>query len=537
MFDKLGGGARGGPLVARRAGEFGAMGLNEENPEQGQGAMRRLVWLSGALIALLGIWASQPSHASDISEVLFTKGLMYYDLGRYDLAVQNLREAAKEEPANLEIRKYLHQAEARVAGKPSAVAAFEEAVRKDPKSAKNHLDLAVALSMEGQNDRALASIQEAAKLAPGSGEVLFFRGLIRLRLGAFKEAVPDLRQARTLDPRLTQGAMFYEAVALAKLKEREAARGLFRKVVEADPTTQYAVEAAEQARMAEVKRISAKITTGVEYDTNVTLEGTRNTFGVPLDLPPKYQLRVPISALLDYRFLDLGQWSFGARYGLYASFHDQSDALNLLTNQAELYGVWQSSDWYVRPFYYYQSVLLDGNQLADTHTLGGNVMYYASHNLAPELFLRVQHREYNSPTFPQGDPDSVNLRGEYNQYYLFQGGQGYVRGGIGFEGNRADGDDQDYKALVALAGLQYQLPWQMVFNFDFEYQRRPYTNISSVYGVKREDHQYSFGWQVTKPLGNGLDVKGRIAYIRNDSNIGDYDYYRQIYSLLFSWNY
>jgi tetratricopeptide (TPR) repeat protein len=499
--------------------------------------MRRLVWLSGALIALLGVWASQPSYASDISEVLFTKGLMYYDLGRYDLAVQNLREAAREDPANLEVRKYLLQAEAKVAGKPSAVIAFEEAVKKDPKSARSHLDLAVALSMEGQNDRALTAVQEAAKLAPGNGEVLFFRGLIRLRQGAFKEAIPDLQQARAAEPRLAQGTMFYEAVALANLQEREAARGLFQKVVEVNPTTQYASEAAEQTRMAAVKRISAKVTTGVEYDTNVTLEGRHNTLGAPLDLPAKHQLRVPISALLDYRFLDVGQWSFGARYGLYASFHDQSDALNLLTNQAELYGVWQTSDLYIRPFYYYQSVFLDGNQLVDTHSVGGSIMYYAPHNLAPELFFRAQHREYNSPTFREGDPDSVNVRGEYNQYYLFQSGQGYVRGGLGFESNVADGENQDYKAFLALAGLQYQLPWQMVFNFDFEYQYRPYNHRDTLFGIERTDHQYSLAWQLTKPLWNSFDVKGRIAYIRNDSTIGDFEYNRQIYSLLFSWNY
>jgi hypothetical protein len=95
----------------------------------------------------------------------------------------------------------------------------------------------------------------------------------------------------------------------------------------------------------------------------------------------------------------------------------------------------------------------------------------------------------------------------------------------------------DYTALLLLAGAQYILPWDLRFNFDFEYQSRSYGHVHSIFDTQREDLQYSFAWQLSKPLGRGFEVTGRIAHIRNDSNIGDFDYNRQIYSLLFSWNY
>jgi len=499
--------------------------------------MRRFAFLSGAFGAFILIWAGQPCLASDLSEVLFTKGMIYYDQGRYEEAARNLREAAREDPANLEIRRYLYQAEAKAAGKPSGSAVYEEAVKKEPRSAGNHLNLAVALSLEGQEDRALAAVEEANRLSPGNAEILFYRGLIRLKKRALREAIADFQQARGLDARLAQGTMFYEATALAKLGESQAAGALFRRVVEANPMTDYATQATEISRAAEVRRFSLRLTTGVEYDTNVTLEGNKNTLGVPLDLPDKGQFRFPLSTLLDYRFLDVGEWSFGGRHGFYASFHDRSNDMNVISNLAELYGVWRRPNWYARPFYYFQSVFLDADHLSDTHSLGGNIMYLAPYNLAPEVYFRWQHKEYHSPTIDTNDPDGMNLRGEYNQYYLLQGGRGYLRAGIGWEGERTHGENMDYTAFLVLAGLQYQLPWELTFNFDFEYQNRSYMHPNTIFGMERDDLRYSLAWQLTKPLGNGFDLRGRVAHIRNDSNIGDYDYDRQIYSLLLSWSY
>jgi len=499
--------------------------------------MRRCISLLGVWVILIGLGTCQTGWASDLSEVLFTKGIMYYDQGRYDLALENLREALREDPANLEIRKFVYQAEARTTGKPSPIAVFEEAVKRDPRSAKNHLNLAAALILEGQNERAMGSIEEANRLTPNNSEILFFRGLIRFRQGAFRDSISDFRQARSVDARMAQGAMYYEATAMMKLQERETAQDLYRQVMIANPATDYAVEAAKFAQDTERRRFSATITTGVEYDTNVTLVGRENTLGVPLDLPDRFQLRFPISALLDYRFYDVGQWSFGGRYGFYTSFHDESSDFNMINNLAELYGVWRSGGWYARPFYYYQSSFLGGDQLSDTHSIGGNLMYYTPYNLAPELYIRAQTRDYHFATTNDSDPDSGNLRGEFNVYYLLPGGQGYFRGGLGMEGNLADGDNMDYTAFLLLAGFQYQLPWKLLFNFDFEFQKRSFSRTNTIFGIQQDDHQYSFAWQLSRPIGYGVEAKARVAHIRNDSNIGDLDYDRQIYSLLFSWSY
>lgn len=477
------------------------------------------------------------SMASDLSEVLMSKGIMYFDKGRYKEAVEVLGEALKEDPGRLEIRKYLFLAKARASGKASALDMLREQARKKPEDPRLRLDLAAALYLEGLHGEALGNLEEALRLDPGCAEVFFFRGLVKLKTGQPKEALEDLQRARALDPKLGQASMFYEGLGLKKLREHEAARSLFQRVAEMNPMTGYGVEANELALSGAGPRFTAKLTTGVEYDTNVTIEGRRNSLGVPLHVQDRFQVRFPLSALLDYRFLDLGEWSFGGRYGFYASLHDDSSDMNVLSNTAEFYGVWRRAEWYLRPFYYYQSVLLGGDQFSDTHSIGASLMYYGLYNLAPEIYLRGQSREYNFPTQDRSDPDSWNLRAEYNQYYLLQGGRGYIRAGLGLEGNQADGSNLDYRSFLVLAGLQYQLPWKLQFNFDFEYQKRSYDRIHTIFGVEREDNQYSMAWQLSRPLGKGFEVKGRVAYIRNDSNIGDFDYDRQVYSLLFSWSY
>ncbi len=477
------------------------------------------------------------SMASDLSEVLMSKGMMYYDKGSYREAAEALGEALKEDPGNLEIRKYLFLAKAKASGKASASELFKGEVGKKPGDPRLKLDLAAALYLEGSFPEALGYLEEASKLDQASGEVVFFMGLVRLKLGQTKEAVGDLQKARALEPRLSQASMFYEGLALKQLNQHEAASSVFKRVTEINPMSEYAWEANKIGAREAGPRFSARFSTGVEYDTNVTIEGRRNSLEVPLHTPDRFQVRFPFSALMDYRFLDVGEWSFGGRYGFYASVHDDSSDMNVLSNTGELYGVWRRAEWYVRPFYYYQSVLLGGDQLSDTHSLGASLMYHGPYNLAPELYLRGQSRQYNFPTIHKSDPDSWNLRAEYNQYYLLQGGRGYLRAGLGFEGNQADGSNLDYKSFLVLAGFQYQLPWKMHFNFDFEYQRRSYDRVQSLFGLERQDNQYSMAWQLSRPLGKGFEVKGRMAFVRNDSNIGDFDYDRQIYSLLFSWSY
>jgi Flp pilus assembly protein TadD len=463
--------------------------------------------------------------------------MIYYDLGRYDLAVENLREASLEDPANLEIRTYLAQAETRAAEEPSSIAYYEKLVERDPASPEYNLDLAIALYLTGDYDRALMVFQKAYRLSPTNGAILFYRGLIKLKLGAVQEAVEDIRRARDLEPKLGQAAMFVEAFGVYKLGEREDAKDLFQEVINANPTTDYAAQAHEYLESMVVKRFSARVTTGAEYDTNVPLEGDENTFNVPLDLADKYQFRFPVSALLDYRFLDIGRWSIGARYGLYASFHDEDGDLNVISNQPELYAVYRSSQWYFRPFYFFDSTLLDEERYSDTHAVGGQLMFYAPRNLAPELYFRWQNREYHFPTFEDADPDSNNFRGEFNQYLFIRDGLGYVRGGFGMETNRADGRNQDYTSLLLLTGLRYPLPWETMFTFDFEFQRRGYLHTHTVFGKERDDLRYRFAWEISKYLGRGFDLRGRFVHIRNDSDIGDFDYDRQIYSLLLSWSY
>lgn len=477
------------------------------------------------------------SMASDLSEVLMSKGIMYFDKGRYREAVEVLGEALKEDPGHLEIRKYLLLAKARASDKASASELFRKEVGEKPGDVRLRLDLAAALYLEGILGEALGNLEEAHRLDPGCAEVFFFRGLVKLKMGQPKEAVEDLQRARALEPRLGQASMFYEGLALRRLREHEAARSMFQRVTEMNPMTGYAMEANELGLLGDGARFTAKLTTGVEYDTNVTIEGRKNSLGVPLDVQDRFRVRFPLSALLDYRFLDFGEWTFGGRYGFYASLHDDSSDMNVLSNTAELYGVWRRAEWYLRPFYYYQSVMLGGDQLSDTHSAGASLMYYGPYNLAPEIYLRGQNRQYNFPTQERSDPDSWNLRAEYNQYYLLQGGRGYIRAGLGLEGNQADGSNLDYRSLLVLAGLQYQLPWQFQFNFDFEYQRRSYDRVHTLFGMERQDNQYSMAWQLSRPLGKGFEVKGRVAHIRNDSKIGDFDYDRQIYSLLLSWSY
>lgn len=68
-------------------------------------------------------------------------------------------------------------------------------------------------------------------------------------------------------------------------------------------------------------------------------------------------------------------------------------------------------------------------------------------------------------------------------------------------------------------------------NADGEYYNKDYEGISPLSGSRRRDEIYTASVSFTRALSDGYSITAGQIYVRNKSNISDFDYKRNITSL------
>jgi superkiller protein 3 len=103
-----------------------------------------------------------------------------------------------------------------------AVQQYREALKEDPENHAIHFQLGFALSLSNQAEEAAAAYRQALALNPKMWEAQFNLGLLFYQQEQWKEALPCFRAAREIDPKSFQSS-FFAARTLERLGEKEEA--------------------------------------------------------------------------------------------------------------------------------------------------------------------------------------------------------------------------------------------------------------------------------------------------------------------------
>lgn len=120
--------------------------------------------------------------------------------GQTELAVQTFEELRGERPTDLRVLTKLGLGYLTLGRIEDALEVLELAVREHPDSFRSHLDLASALEMSGDPDRALVHIRRAIELNPEFALAYARRGVILQRLKRYEEAIESYREALRFHP-------------------------------------------------------------------------------------------------------------------------------------------------------------------------------------------------------------------------------------------------------------------------------------------------------------------------------------------------
>ncbi len=125
-------------------------------------------------------------------------GIAYLNLGRFEEAERELREAIEIHPGAAEAHAGLGAVRARKGRGEEALESYRAALRLDPGSSSTHREMASLLLARGDTSQALVHFREASALAPRDGDALVDLAVGLSREGRHDEADKKFEEASRL---------------------------------------------------------------------------------------------------------------------------------------------------------------------------------------------------------------------------------------------------------------------------------------------------------------------------------------------------
>lgn len=496
---------------------------------------KAVLWLTLlALAALVPGW--HPDAAAETSETAqATDGRAYFDLGvfayedgDYEQALNLFRMALRFDPESAPYHHWLGRALTRLEREDAAEDALNRAEALGGASPGLAYDLGMLYFRRENDARASDYFMRAAETAPDDVLARYYAGLSLFRQGRYEEAAPYFVAAADKSPDLRARGYYYAGVSYKNSGQSDRALEMFDRVKAdpnagqfADPAREWADAIREGGAAEKPWRVYVKL--GRRYDDNIPLDPEdTEIFTEESDWGTHFYFAG------RYDFPKWGRFRAGAGYRHYWMAYDDLDDYNLSGGIAHLHGDWNAAPFIFRMTYepaYYWS---DGDSYLRRHRLGPDLFWRATSTLTARLGYRYSDNDYFIYKDRSGHDQTV-----FSELHLtVLGGAGRVFGRLEYEDRSAEAADREYAQWLAGLGGTFDLPWKLEAGVLGEYRAKNYDAADRFFGVEREDDRYSLALSLSRPVFyQWLGVLAEYRYMWNESNINDYEYTRNQFTL------
>ncbi len=227
--------------------------------------------LAGALLAAVPAWAASPDD-----DAVVRKAVKDLEQENYDEALAALTEAWNKGSRTPEKAFLLGQTYRLMLNYPKAREYLEEALRLKPNLPQAQFMLADTFVALDRPKDALPLLQALESKGYEPGKVALLAGLAETKEGRYSQALDYFRKAES-DPKVAQDAKFQASLALAAMNRVKEARKSMEESIALNTQSQTADFAQRymgilEKRWEDTKPFRASVTTGFDYDSNVTLQ-------------------------------------------------------------------------------------------------------------------------------------------------------------------------------------------------------------------------------------------------------------------------
>ena len=500
------------------------------------------------IVMVFFMWQAADIYAA---ENYLEKGIAEFNAENYEESVVLFEKAYKENPKDPKITFYLGRSHSEVQNYGEAVRFFRETLNLDPKAADPKFFLAEALYNSGNQEEALQTVEGAIRDGVRPSQSYYLKGQILLKMKKNSEAVEAFSKAKQLDPSLGQQADFQIATAYAQGKEFKKAEDVFRGLITADPNSDWALFSKDYLNAIERAVPSYRLNLGVgfQYDDNV--------LAIPIvqgivDVERQEDWKKIFSLFGEYTFYSRGPWNMKGAYSLNITQHNESDyprttpgqrvfSLDTVSNTISLAPSYNTEKSSTGLLLSYSSLEVDYSGYIQTFTVSPSHTFVIKGDHLGQVFIRyrkVEHdfdwvrKKLGSSSVQEEDRDANNFSAGAGYFYLFSGNKGLVNINLEAEDNNADGANWDYVAIKTSAGILYPFfdnRLKASLFADLYYQ--DFSHDNTLFGNERRDATYTVQAALTYAIIRQMDISLGYAHVRDDSNIGVYDFRKNLYTV------
>lgn len=476
-------------------------------------------------------------------ELLFSKGMLSFNQGNYEEALQTFTRAADLKPDLAEIQYYLGLTHTQLENNKEAFKTFKKVISLDSTYPRVHYDLGVVYYRLGNYPAALKEFEAAEQQEPKRAMIYYFKAYILYLQNKFSESLPYFTKAGELDPSLKQTIHFFRGVAFLNLNRDEDSEQEFQTALNLDPTSELGKAAKRHLASIKEKKIivpkkwSLNASLSYQYDDNVVLEPDETTSATRVS--NEGDSRAVIFVDGEYRFIQKLPWLMGVRYSFYQSIHSRLHDYDLQNHQGTLFGSYQGRcgniPYLFQLDYKYSNSLLNEKRYLESHGLTATLNLQWNSNLLTQIQYRFQDKDFHySITHHSANRDGINNLVGITQYLFLFRNRGFLKVGYFYDNDSTGGSNWDYDGYRALAGLRFPFLCKTIVDMDFNYYQQEYDNHDYFFNHSRRDEEYTYNFSLYRNICKHFDAVFRYTRVDNGSNINFYDYDRNIYSLTLS---
>jgi Tfp pilus assembly protein PilF len=512
--------------------------------------------LSALLVVVL---AGGARGASSEADVYVARGILEYTGKNYPGAIQNLEQALRLDPENLDALYYLALTRIAEEKYPEAESLLSRARSKDPKDDNIAFQFGVALFSQQKPDQAGPLFQQAFRSDPSRENLGYYLGFLAYQRKDYTSALSYFKANVSRDPNYQQLARYYRGLTLAALGLREEAQAEVEEALRVQPVSpltapaQRIVDAFRTARQAE-RRFRLEARTNFYYDDNVRVNPTNA--GEDNVIVLRNNKTRSTGELLylrgDYDYWKTDRFTGTITGSILHTFNNNLPDFNVgnylggtsVTYRNSLQGM----PYFLGLQYAFDFLTLGERKFVRRHSVTPFATLVENAANLTTLQYRFQDKEFLND---RDVTDTSEVRDAFNHmigvlhFFRFAADRHFIKAGYQFDDEAAKGENYKYLGHRLIAGFRYTLPWDIRFDFTFEFHKRVYasnhtilrTDPIGVPNERRKDWEQTYQYGLSKDLPYNLTLALEGLTVINNSNFEIYDYTRNVVTLGLTWRY
>lgn len=474
----------------------------------------------------------RPAFANETSQNYYGMGVFAFEEGNYAESEYFLDKAVKIDPENAPANFYLGQTYFKQKRMGLAESHLTLVLSLDPEFPGLNYCLGLLYYETKDFDKALSQFQKVAADDANRVLAIYYSGISQYKLEDYDAAEKSLLAAAKMSPTIESNGYYYAGICNYRLGRLDTAANQFDHVSEIAEADELRKNAklwikAIQSKRAALKPWSLYLKTAYVYDDNVVLE--------PADQDIVSDEKD--SALLTYLN---GDWDLirgprmtaGIGYSHYQTWYRNLNEYDFTGSIGNFYLNYQCNESFnlglkYLPTYYW----VDSDSYLMQHRVKPSVTWTPSQNNAIDIAYSYYDNNYFTDNTRDGHANE--LTAEYS--HALSSFDAYIFCGFGYEINSAAQKDEDFSEFKTLLGISCDVFERINFSAYANYYDKNYDDPDAFYGVEREDSRYSLSAVITRNLWKEwLYAGAEYNFTKNDSNIRDFDYERNVFRIFVS---